>query len=116
MQSGFTDFGVNFVGDATQVASFVLLGLGQLDLGTITQKSFDGWYWGAWPAFVVGCWVRWISLGMVHVSDRAKQAKKPLNQIMDMKLAITILVYAVVLAGVTAGSIYLILRESSSLP
>lgn len=116
VQSGFTDFGVNFVDDATQVASYVILGLGMQDLGTITQMSFDGWYWGALPAFVIGCWVRWISFGLIHISDRAKQAKKPLRQILDVQLAVILFVYFMVLGGLTLSSIYLILRESSSLP
>jgi len=116
VQSGFTDFGVNLVGDATRVGSFLILGLGMQDLGTITQMSFGGWYWGALPAFVIGCWVRWISFGLIHISDRAKQAKKPLHQIMDAKLAVVLFVYFVVLVVLTASSVYLILRESSSLP
>ena len=114
MQSGFTDYAVNFKGDVLNTASFVILGLGQLDLGTISQRSFAGWYWGALPAFVIGLWLRWLAGGIIHISDRPKQAKKPLHKIMTPKLAVTVAVYMLILLGLLGASVYFILRETST--
>ena len=61
-----------------RAASFRILGQGLDDFGTVTQRSFVGWYWGVLPALTVGVLIRWVAAGAIHVSDRSKQAKKSL--------------------------------------
>jgi hypothetical protein len=114
-QSGFTGLGENIRGDALQVASFKILGLGLNDLGTITQLSTDGWYWGVLPAFLVGLWLRWVGAGVIHVSDRPKQAKKPFYEIMDASLAMNIIFYLIVFGLLLAAAVWAMLRVTSSI-
>lgn len=114
VQSGFTDFGVNFSGDVLQTASFVLVGLGLNDLDTISVRGYDGWYWGALPAFLVGLWIRWVAGGLIHLSCRPQQAKKPLWKLMNGRLAVTISVYCLIMLGLLAASVWAIMRETST--
>lgn len=76
-QSGFTvaATSVNFPLDI--VGSFNLVGLAQND-ESVVQQSCNGWYWGVLPGFMVGLTVRFLAAGTLHISDRAKQAKKSL--------------------------------------
>lgn len=115
VQSGFTDFGVNFKGEALQAASFHILGLGLNDFGNVTQRSCNGWFWGVLPAFFVGLWVRWVAAGMIHISDRSKQSKKPLLYVFSHSMFATLkaTVYVMVLLALLGISIFLILRKAS---
>ena len=90
---------------------------GQNDLGTITQRSFGGWYWGAPPAIAVGLFIRWIALGAIHVSERPKQAKKPLLHTLGSNVLgyLVVLLYIVILLGLFGAISYLLLRETSSI-
>jgi hypothetical protein len=75
-QSGFTQtaIAINF---PQPLNSFALIGLAQND-SNVREQSCSGWYWGALPALLVGLTIRWAAAGAIHVSERAKQAKKPL--------------------------------------
>lgn len=68
-QSGFTvePTSVNFPFDL--VGSFHLAGLAQNDL-SVVQQTFNGWYWGVYPALMVGLSLRVLAAGVLHVSDR----------------------------------------------
>ncbi|CAB9497095.1 Putative white-brown complex homolog protein 30 [Seminavis robusta] len=116
VQSGFTDFGPNFRGDALQAASFRITGQGWNDFGTITVRSFEGWYWGVLPALVVGILIRWGAAGAIHVSDRAKQAKKSLIHDLAKEPVgwIWLILYFIILLGLFGASGYLILRQVSA--
>ena len=111
-----TDFGPNFKGEALRAASFQMLGLGLNDFGNITQRSYEGWYWGAWPALCVGLLVRWVAAGVIHVSHRSEQAKKPLSYVLvnDKKAALALVVYLLTLAGLFVLVIYLLERQVSA--
>jgi len=76
-QSGFTvePTSINFPVDL--VGSFHLVGLAQND-SSVVRFSCHGWYWGVLPAFMVGLSLRVLAAGVLHVSDRSKQAKKSL--------------------------------------
>lgn len=76
VQSGFTvdKYAFNFPLD---VSASALAHLGQNDRSVI-QQTCNGWYWGVLPAFAVGLTVRYLAAGVIHVSYRSKQAKKPL--------------------------------------
>lgn len=76
-QSGFTvvETSVNFPID--QVGSFALVGLAQNDSSAVRQ-SYNGWYWGILPSLWVGLTIRVVAGGILHVSDRSKQARKSL--------------------------------------
>jgi hypothetical protein len=117
VQSGFTNFGPNFQGEALQASSFQITGQGLNDLGNVTQRSFDGWYWGILPAFTVGVLIRWIAAGAIHVSDRSKQAKKPLlHTLKEKKTGYLILVfYYLVLIGLFSAIFFLVIREASTI-
>lgn len=116
VQSGFTGLGPNFQGEALQAASFQITGQGLNDFGNITQRSFDGWYWGALPAFIVGVLIRWVAAGAIHVSDRSKQAKKPLfHTLNERKTRYLVLgFYYLVLIGLFGAASFLFLREVST--
>jgi hypothetical protein len=75
-QSGFTQtaIAINF---PRELNSFALIGLAQND-SNVRQQSCSGWYWGVLPALLVGLTIRWAAAGAIHVSERPKQAKKPL--------------------------------------
>jgi hypothetical protein len=75
-QSGFTQtaIAINF---PQELNSFALIGLAQND-PSVQEQSCSGWYWGALPALLVGLTIRWAAVGAIHVSERSKQAKKPL--------------------------------------
>jgi hypothetical protein len=75
-QSGFTQTAIatNF---PEELNSFALIGLAQND-PNVREQSCSGWYWGALPALLVGLTIRWAAAGAIHVSERSKQAKKPL--------------------------------------
>jgi hypothetical protein len=75
-QSGYTQTAaaINF---PQELNSFALLGLAQND-SSVREQSCSGWYWGALPALLVGLTIRWVAAGAIHVSERSKQAKKPL--------------------------------------
>lgn len=115
VQSGFTNLGQNLRGEALQVASWNLLGLGQNDLGTITQQSTKGWYWSVLPAFLAGVWLRWVSLGLIHISERPKQAKKPFYEILDARLIFNICLYVIIFGCLLGGAIWSTLRVSSTI-
>ena len=93
------------------------MALGLNDFGFISQRSFDGWFWGALPAFFVGLWIRWMALGAIHISDRAKQIKRPYSEILAKSLNAVLFAvgYVIVLVGLLAISIYFILRKTSAL-
>jgi hypothetical protein len=84
-QSGFTQTSAatNFPPEAN---SFALLDLAQND-SDVKEQSCSGWSWGALPAFLVGLTIRWIAAGAIHVSERSKQAKKPLSKSMKQEAA-----------------------------
>jgi hypothetical protein len=92
-----------------------ILSLALNDFYVATQQNFDGWTWGALPAFCVGLWIRWISVGLIHVSDRPKQAKKPLLQTLsrDPIGFLWLFLYFAIFAGLLVASCYLILRQTS---
>jgi hypothetical protein len=75
-QSGCTQTAaaINF---PQELNSFALLGLAQND-SSVREQSCSGWYWGVLPALLVGLTIRWVAAGTIHVSERSKQAKKPL--------------------------------------
>ncbi|CAB9522559.1 Putative white-brown complex homolog protein 30 [Seminavis robusta] len=119
VQSGFTEFGINVGGGMFEAMSFKITGLGLNDFYNVTQRSTDGWYWGALPAFLVGLLIRWASLGFIHVSDRAKQAKKPMLHTVAKKGAlawIALFLYSAILIGLLFATVWTILREKSAYP
>ena len=76
-QSGYTlqpDLSVEF---PLPLNSFSLTSLAGNDEGVV-NKSCTGWYWSFWPALFVGITVRYIAAGVIHASQRGKQAKKSL--------------------------------------
>ena len=114
-QSGFTGFGPNLSGQMYWGTTMHILGLARNDFYVATQQSFDGWTWGALPAFVVGLWVRWTAAGLIHVSDRPKQAKKPLHQMLIRHPIgfVWLFLYLAIWCGLLVTSCYLILRRTS---
>lgn len=75
-QSGFTripEISANLPLDFTSFA-FVNLGLNEPNL---MSRSCNGFYWGVIPALLVGFTVRYLAAGVIHLSDRSKQIKKP---------------------------------------
>jgi hypothetical protein len=83
-QSGYTldaDLSVSF---PLPLTSFSLTSLAGNDL-SVVQRSCSGWYWSFWPAFMVGLTVRYLAAGLIHVSDRGKQAKKSLWEELQTK-------------------------------
>lgn len=115
VQSGFTNFGPNFRGEALQAASFQITGQALNDFGTVTLRSYEGWYWGALPALVVGLLIRWVAAGSIHVSDRSKQAKKSIRHSLSENKSgfLVIFSYIVVLVGLAGAATYLLLRDTS---
>ena len=77
-QSGYTvtDLSVSFPMDLN---SFSLTSLAGKD-ESVVQRSCDGWYWSFLPALAVGITVRYVAAGLIHVSGRGKQARKPLTE------------------------------------
>lgn len=76
-QSGFTfdsSIATNFTNDES---SFMTLGLAMRDGDNATNRSCDGWYWSAFPFFMVGLMLRVISCSLLHLQHRGPQAKKP---------------------------------------
>lgn len=56
--------------------SFYFVSLGQDD-PYVTDQSWDGWYWNALPAFMVGLTVRFAAFGAINALNQSEQAKKP---------------------------------------
>jgi len=76
-QSGFTveSTSVNFPIDI--LGSFHLVGMAQND-SSVVRQTFNGWYWGVLPAIWVGLTIRFLAGGVLHISERSKQAKRSL--------------------------------------
>mmetsp|Transcript_8154 Transcript_8154/g.8965 ORF Transcript_8154/g.8965 Transcript_8154/m.8965 type:complete len:99 (+) Transcript_8154:194-490(+) len=95
-----------------ELGSFSLLGLAGND-DSVTDQSCKGWYTGLIAPVLVGFCVRLIGAGLIHVSGRSKQAKKPLRE--DMKksprLCYIILGYVVVLLALLGITCWVILKE-----
>ena len=74
-QTGFT-----IDADATSFPadknSFYFVSLGQND-PNVTDQSWEGWYWNALPAFMVGLTVRFAAFGAINALNQSEQAKKP---------------------------------------
>jgi hypothetical protein len=85
------------------------------DFYVATQQNFNGWNWCALPSFCVGLWVRWISVGLIHVSERPKQAKKPLLQTLFSEPLgfLWLFLYLAIFTGLLVASCYLIVRQTS---
>lgn len=115
VQHGFTDFGVNFNGGILQVSAFQITGLGLNDFGTITVSSSGGWYWSAIPAFFVGLWVRWMAAGLIHISNRSQQCKRPFWTTIDAMGVMILVGYLIVLVGLLAAAVYFMLYQKSKL-
>lgn len=116
IQSGFTNLGKSFQGEALRTASFQMLGLGLHDFGNITQQSVRGWYWGVLPAFCVGLTVRWLGAGLIHVSHRSEQAKKPITYLLrhDRKAPFVLFGFVAILIGLIVTDIWLLERQVSA--
>ena len=116
-QSGFTidPTSVNF---PLQLNSFSLVQLAQ-NSRSVVQRSCYGWYWGVLPALFVGITIRFLAGGVIHISDRSKQAKKPLwNDLMEPKEGIrtkkVLGIYLLVLLLLFILSCWLILANRGS--
>jgi len=113
-QSGYTlsPAAVNF---PLQLSSFALTNLAQ-NSNSVVQQSCNGWYWGVAPAILVGITIRFLAAGVIHVSDRSKQAKKPLqDQLKTQKRAVCMLVvFLFVFQVLFILACWLILRDSGS--
>jgi uncharacterized membrane protein YidH (DUF202 family) len=75
----------------------------------VVERTFQGWYWGVLPAFMVGLTIRVLAGGLIHVSDRSKQAKRSLSRELP-KLKWHILFFVLVVAGMAAVTVWLMLR------
>lgn len=106
-QSGFTVLqdAINF---PISYSSFSLLHLAEND-PNVVERTFNGWYWGVLPAFVVGLTICVLAGGVIHVSDRSKQANRSLASELP-KLKWHIFVFVLVVAGMAAIAIWLMLR------
>jgi hypothetical protein len=106
-QSGFTvsQDAVNF---PMTYSSTSFLHLAQND-PNVVERTFQGWYWGVLPAFMVGLTIRVLAGGLIHVSDRSKQAKRSLSRELP-KLKWHILFFVLVVAGMAAVTVWLMLR------
>jgi hypothetical protein len=122
-QSGFTQTAaaINF---PQELNSFALLGLAQND-PSVREQSCSGWYWGVLPALLVGLTIRWAAAGAIHVSERSKQAKKPLWKEMKQQAAqkglsifkstsMFVAVFLVVFAALFSLSSWTILRNTGA--
>lgn len=100
---------------AIQAASFSIVSEGLNDFANVTQQGCNGWYWGVFPALVVGLTIRWLGAGVNHVSGRAQQSKKPIlttlarNKISQLSLSL----FLTVLISLVAISVWLTLRKAS---
>lgn len=108
IQSGFT----GLKGEAAESGSFRMLHYGLNDFGEVIQHSFNGWFWGTLPSLFVGLWIRWMALGAIHISNRAKQAKKPFG-LKDTTAKLWFAAYMFILAGLLAAALVLMLRKDS---
>ena len=117
MQSGFTSLGEKMLSieNATQAASFSIVAQGMNDFEGVIQQGCKGWYWGAFPALVVGFTIRWLGGGINHISGRAQQSKKPIittlarSKVSQLSLSI----FLTVLISLLALSVWLVLRKAS---
>ena len=111
-QSGFTDLGENLMDndESVKVASFQIVGQGLDDFENVTTRTCTGWYWGCMPALVVGITVRWLAAGVIHVSGRSQQAKKPIQETLttDFYSFASLLAYLAVFGGLIAIAVLLI--------
>lgn len=112
IQSGFT----GLRGEAAESASFQILHYGSNDFDEIIQRSYSGWFWGAVPCLFVGLWIRWMGLGLMCVSNRVNQAKKPFG-LQDANEKLWFAAYMVVLACfVAAALVFMLKQEHGRLP
>jgi hypothetical protein len=112
-QSGFTQTNdaTNFPEDQ---ASFSFLSLGQND-SEVTDLSWNGWYWGVLPGFMVGLTVRFVAFGAINSLNRSKMAKKSfifqLRNKGSLQLYSTVAAFFICLGGLIGVTSWLILRE-----
>jgi len=111
-QSGFTGLGENLMDndESVKVASFQIVRQGLDDFVNVTTRTCTGWYWGCMPALVVGITVRWFAAGLIHVSGRSQQAKKPIQETLttDVYSFASLLAYLAVFGGLIAIAVLLI--------
>jgi type IV secretory pathway TrbD component len=110
-QSGFT-IETEAINRSFNTSAFFILGYAGND-HTVTERSCDGWYWSVVPVVLVGITVRFAALGAMHGFSRAQQTKKPLLYTMrrDNSLAVSVVVYSVVLAALFGVTTWLMVRE-----
>ena len=81
-QIGFTTDPAIAVNFQMEFSSFHFVGLGLND-SNVWIQSCEGFYWGVFPALMVGFTVRFIAAGVIHITNRSQQVKKPLSEILS---------------------------------
>lgn len=108
IQSGFT----GLTGESVESGSFQMLHYGLNDFAEVNQRSYNGWFWGALPSLFVGLWIRWLALGFIHITNRAKQGKKPFA-LENVNAKLWCAAYMLILAGFLAAALVFILVKES---